>query len=651
MKTLFRSALFCNLCLGLTLSLGFTFTFTFTLNSYAKPPASYGSNVDYKAIVETIGESTDQSLAQGQVFRDKNRNGSLDKRERGIAGVLVSNGVDVVTTDDYGYYSIPAYEGMSLFITEPAGYDVPVNDMNVPQFFYHHLPNGSPPLRFGGLKPTGPLPAAINFPLIKSKYKHRFKMIVIGDTQPYSNTEISYVRDTLAKEFADMNMRDVEGLIVEGDVMGDDLGLFPRFKEIMSIAGVPQYYVGGNHDLDFDAPNDAHSFDTFKREWGPAYYSFDIGRVHFVTLDNVQYPCTNYDGEHAFCDSEATYNGVISKRQMEWLANDLAHVPMDKLVVINLHIPLVSFVDSSSNKHQTDNAADLYALLDGRPALSLSGHTHTLEHFEPGEGARPNVSGVDIPASPFPQIIAGAGCGSWWTGDFDEEGIPMSYQRLGGKRGYLVFEFNGNRFRDTFKATGMAPQKQINVGVLSPAFNHWYDELLGWLRAGAEDKPPLNINELADTRIVPRNELADTEITANVWNGSSATKVYLKLEGRKAIKMQRSEVSLDPFALKKQMYVFRYAAESNSGNQRSQGFELFGGSSNGPSSPRPSDEWQHVDNSNHLWKVALPVDLENGVHKATVTAIDKYKRKYSETVVLEVREQRPDPLFRDYVFE
>ena len=639
MKTLFTAIMLASIGTGLPLL------------THAKPFANYSHNVDYKASIETVGEAIDQNLAQGQVFRDKNRNGTLDSRERGIAGVMVSNGVDVVTTDKDGYYSLPAFEGMSLFITEPAGYDVPTDALNVPQFFYHHLPQGSPELRFGGLAPTGPLPAAINFPLIRSKYKNKFKMIVIGDTQPYSNTEISYVRDTLAKEFAEMDMSDVEGLIVEGDVMGDDLGLFPRFKEIMSMAGVPQYYVGGNHDLDFDAPSDAHSFDTFKREWGPAYYSFDIGRVHFVTLDNVQYPCSNYDGEHGFCDGGATYNGVISQQQMEWLANDLAHVPKDKLVVLSLHIPLVSFVDSSSNRHQTDNAAALYALLEGRPALSLSGHTHTLEHFEPGEGARPNVAGVDIPASPFPQVIAGAGCGSWWTGDFDEEGIPMSYQRLGGKRGYLVFEFNGNRFRDTFKATGMAPEKQINIGFLSPAFTSWYDELLAWLRGGASDKPPVNINELADTRIVTRAELPNTYLTANVWNGSSATQVYLKLPGRRSIKMQRDEASLDPFALKKQMYVFRYAAESSSGNERTQGFELFGGATNGPASPRPADEWQHTDNSNHLWKVALPADLENGVHRATVIAIDKHRRKHRETVIFEVRDERPDPLFRDYVFE
>lgn len=610
----------------------------------------YSKNIDYKATVETIGVAEDSTRVRGQVFLDENKNGVRDANEHGIAGVMVSNGIEVVKTGKRGFYRLPAYEGMTVFITEPEGYDVPVDYDNIPQFYYHHLPEGSPELRFGGLEPTGPLPKFVNFPLIKADAKDKFKMIVIGDTQPYSNTEVSYVRDSLAKEFAGMNMKEFEGLLIEGDVAGDDLGLYPRFKGIMSTAELPQYYVPGNHDLDFDAETDASSFDTFKREWGPAYYSFDIGQVHFVTLDNVQYPCENYDGEHDFCDNRADYNGVITDEQLQWLENDLAHVPKDKLVVLSMHVPLVSFVDSQSNKHQTDNAAALYDLVADRPALSLSGHTHTLEHFEPGEGDRSDIPGLDIPPTPFPQIITGAGAGSWWTGDFDEDGVPMSYQRLGAKRGFLIFEFDGNTYKDTFKATGMPKRKQINAGFLSPAFQEWYEALLVWLRDGAVGVPPVNYNELADTKIVTLDELPETQITANVWNGSSATEVIMRVDNRPAITMTRNEETLDPAALAKQMYVFRYANESTSGDVRTQGFELFQGSGQGPSSPRPQDEWTHTDNSNHLWVANLPTDLTTGAHTLTIKATDKFGRRYYETVVFEVREERPDPLFREHLF-
>jgi len=613
--------------------------------------SAIAKNIDYKTSIEVTGVATIDTVVEGRVFNDRNRNGVKDRNERGIPNVLVSNGRDVVKTNSHGKYELPAYDGMTVFITKPAGYEVPVDKDNVPQFFYHHIPDGSPELRFGGLAPTGPLPEAVNFPLLNGKKKKNFKMIVIGDTQPYSNNEVGYVRDTLAKEFAVMDMENVEGVIVEGDVLGDDLGLYPRFKEILSVANAPQYYVPGNHDIDYDAQSDTNSFDTFKLEWGPTYYSFDIGDVHFVTLDNVQYPCENYDGKHGFCDESATYNGVVNAQQMEWLKNDLALVPKDKLVVLSMHIPIISFVDPFSNQHQTDNAGDIYKLLAGRPALALSGHTHTLEHFEPGEGERSGIPGLDIPPSPFPQIITGAGCGSWWSGDFDEDGVPMSYQRLGAKRGYMVFEFNGNTYKDNFKATGEGVEKQIAVSLLSPTFKDWYGQLLAWLQAGALDKPPVNINDLDDTKIVPLSEITETSLTANVWNGSSATKVSVKIDDGKAIEMSRSETTLDAFALEKEMYVFRYAAESTSGDDRAQGFELWTGATQGPSSPRPSDEWMHTDVSSHLWEVALPTDLSIGVHTAKVVAKDRFGRNHEEAIVFEVREQRPERFFRNWIFE
>jgi hypothetical protein len=77
---------------------------------------------------------------------------------------MVSNGREVVKTDKQDFYQLPAYDGMSVFVTKPADYKVPVDEYKIPQFSYHHMPDGSPELRFGGLKATGALPEAVNFP-------------------------------------------------------------------------------------------------------------------------------------------------------------------------------------------------------------------------------------------------------------------------------------------------------------------------------------------------------------------------------------------------------------------------------------------------------------------------------------------------------
>ena len=116
---------------------------------------------------KTIPGAEHADAARGTVFLDENRNSVLDEGEAGVPGVLVSNGREVVATSEDGGYELPAYDDMNLFITKPAGHSTPISEEMVPRFYYLHKIEGSPPLRLGGIEPTGPLPEAINFPLIE----------------------------------------------------------------------------------------------------------------------------------------------------------------------------------------------------------------------------------------------------------------------------------------------------------------------------------------------------------------------------------------------------------------------------------------------------------------------------------------------------
>jgi len=606
----------------------------------------------------------------GRVFVDKNRDGRRQHREDGVRGVLVSNGREVVKTDRDGDYRLPIYDqagGTTIFITKPAGYDVPLDAQNLPQFAYHHIPAGSPPMRFGGLAPSGPLPREINFPLIRGEYKERFKAVISGDTQPYSNNEVGYVRDTLVRDVVADGTDDIEFLMIEGDIVGDDLGLYPRFKEIMSATEQPLYMVPGNHDLDFDAPSDGHSFDTFRREIGPAYYSFDQGKVHFVVIDDVRFPCTaedNADGRHAFCTGpNPAYTGAITPEHMEWLANDLAHTPSDKLIVLNMHIPLISYIDNGSSQHQVYNTADVYAMLAGRPSLVLSGHTHTLEQIRPGELFAGWQTAFTLPLgpSPIPQIVTGAACGGWWSGDFDDRGVPQSWDRVGSPRGHLVFEFDGNTYRDRFRATGKALDRQMSVSFLSPTFRAWYDALAAWLATPAATRPevtPVGINDLPDPSIVTAADLSGgTYLVANVWNGSKDSTVYVEFDGDGDMhQLERVQAGngegyvdfLDPFALERQMYVLRYAIRSDSGDPRAQGFELFRGS-RFVADPQPTSTGV-TTRSNHTWRLPMP-DLDNGSHIAKVQTVDVHGQVFEEVLAFEIADERPPAFFRSEVFE
>ncbi|HBX46931.1 MAG TPA: metallophosphoesterase, partial [Porphyromonadaceae bacterium] len=113
-------------------------------------------------------EAYSQQLAKGYVFDDANRNGKKERRERGIAGVPVSNGLDVVVTDNNGFYSLPVDNDNTLFVIKPSGYKLNVNEDFIPQFYYHYKPVGAPDnFQYSGVAPTGKLPKSIDFALYK----------------------------------------------------------------------------------------------------------------------------------------------------------------------------------------------------------------------------------------------------------------------------------------------------------------------------------------------------------------------------------------------------------------------------------------------------------------------------------------------------
>ncbi|WP_125932036.1 calcineurin-like phosphoesterase C-terminal domain-containing protein [Thiosocius teredinicola] len=647
----------------------------------------WGNDSKYIATIDVDGIGDGGKSATGYVFNDRDRDGNFDHGERGIPGVMVSNGIEVVLTDRSGRYRFDEStyrEDMNIFVSKPACFELPVDANNVPQFAYVHKEYGSAKeMVFGGLQPTGDLPKSINFPMVRGECKYKFSVAISGDPQPYSNIEVGYVRDTLAKELAERD--DIEALVVEGDVMGDDLGLMPRFINNMSIINAPQYFVVGNHDLDFDADTDSDSSDSFRRIWGPNYYSFTIGKVHFVTLDNVQYPCDSTapdgsidpEGRWDFCANGKTYNGRITEEQLKWLENDLAYVPEDHLIILNYHIPTVSFIDQYAAKHSEDTIERLYNILgyywengewtEGRPALALSGHTHTNEQFRPGEEFEGWSQASHKFPMPFPQIVAGAAAGSWWSGDFTDEQIPESYQRLGAPKGYYLLSFKGNKYKDEFKASGKAADKQMSLSFNSPDFRDWFGKIKAWYEAGAEGVPPVNTNNLGDNKMLPPTDLADTNLVINVWNGSRDSKVWVKFDDRKAVEAERTqrgegegvEESLDPFALRRQLNVLRYALKSTESDEnqlwngdlgdRSDGFELFSASMFKADSQRPSESWMWTVQSNHVWNVPVPADLEEGIHRVEVHTTDVHGNSYKESMLFEVRtpNELPDPADND----
>lgn len=632
----------------------------------ARAEAPAAADSPWFADIEVVkGKARDAKTVRGTVFDDANRNGRLDAGERGLAGVNVSNGREVVKTGADGRYVLPARTDMSVSVIQPSGWRVPTDRNFVPRFAYEHKAGGSPrKLRFGGLPDTGPLPKAINFPLSPSNIGPDFNCAVLGDVQVYSGDEIGYARDSIVRELADRKGQPPACLFALGDLVGDDLGLIPRLEEVLGTLRIPQWWVQGNHDYDSDADRDADASDTWRRTYGPATYAFEMGNVLFVGLDNVVYPCGETDnraGTRPFCVEypQKSYNGRFTDDQMAFLKALIANTDPAKLIVLGHHIPLVGFDNRKEWAHQTDNAPEVHALLAGRKALDLSGHSHTLENLAPGDSYEGWKEAVGVTSIPFRHVVAGAVAGDWWGGDFDVEGIPMSLQGDGSPRGYVDMRVNGTDYDLDYRATGEPEERAMWLSVNTPAFRDWAAKLLDWRNADRATRgrvPLLSVQDLPDEKLLTPADLGTGSwLTANVWLGDSATQVTVSIDGAAPAAMTHTQQArgepshngpehADPFALQRQLSVARTAFESGSGDAEAQGFIQGRQTRNPPAPPQP--QGSVADHSSHLWRFALPATLASGMHTAKVRVTRAQGSPASETLIFEVRAERPARTFR-----
>jgi hypothetical protein len=175
--------------------------------------------------------------------------------------------------------------------------------------------------------------------------------------------------------------------------------------------------------------------------YGPPYYSFDYGKVHFIVLDDVE-----WIGKTA--EARGRYIGGLNNDQLLFIKNDLDLVPEEQLVVLLMHIPLTD----------VGNRQEVYRLIENRPfTLSISGHTHYQEHrFISGDdgwrGAKPHHHMVNVTVS-----------GSWWRGALDERGIPHAMMNDGAPNGYSLITFDGHTYDITYKAASKPADYQMSI--------------------------------------------------------------------------------------------------------------------------------------------------------------------------------------------
>lgn len=345
------------------------------------------------------------------VYRDANGNGHREAGEAGLPGVRVSDGRTFATTDADGRARLarsPA--GGTLFVVKPPGSAFARRADGLPDFWRR---SGDGKEGDGSCGAIGLSP--------RRDAENGLQVVVFADPQPKSAIDVGYydrdiVDSALASGAGAMDL----GLSL-GDIVDDDLSLYPLVNRATARLGLPWLHAAGNHDLDAAAASDEASLQTFRSVFGPDTLAWEEPEASFVVLDDVIARPGETPG----------YVGGLRPSQFEFLEAYLATARRERLLVLALHVPL--FEAPGRDTFRDADRARLFALLRDFPhVLVLSGHRHAQRHFF--HGADSGWQG----AKPLHEYGVGAASGAYWSGRKDAEGIPDATMADGTPNGYVT---------------------------------------------------------------------------------------------------------------------------------------------------------------------------------------------------------------------
>lgn len=213
----------------------------------------------------------------------------------------------------------------------------------------------------------------------------------------------------------------------------------------LSAINVPMYYIPGNHDSDYSGNTQEKIRAAWYDKFGPAYYSFSYGPVHFIALDNIKWIV---NGNKPF------YRTGLGEDQMQFLKNEIERLDKNKLLILLSHIP----IDRSTAWYDEAEKLAFFELIATHPnIISLSAHSHRhFHHFIY------NIPGFTVD-KPLHIISIGTSCGSLWTGVPDEYGIPHAMMSDGTPNCYTILHINKNDWKLSWKASRRPSDFQMHI--------------------------------------------------------------------------------------------------------------------------------------------------------------------------------------------
>lgn len=371
--------------------------------------------------------------------------GQVSAKGVGIADVVVSDGVVVTKTNADGIYQLKSQKTHGyVFISVPSGYEA--------------ISNGVLPRMHRMLSSASGVPERADFALVEAPGQENATILLMGDIHLARRTND---RAQFASFAADVNayLAAHKGEKIYGLTLGDmtwdlywktnNYSFREYLQEMGTIRDLTIWQTIGNHDHSMYYPGDVKTVEDYTRDILPNYYSFNVGGVHFIVLDNVE--CTNSvrttDGKGNPC-YERSYTENIVAEQMGWLREDLRNVPATTPIVVTMHIPMFnpggSFRMGSALSAQFESALSAYQTVH-----LFTGHTHTVYNND-----KPQSSNIF-------EHTSGAVCGTWWWSGYETPGVHIGQD--GSPGGYAVLKLNNGDFSWQFKATGSDTDYQFRT--------------------------------------------------------------------------------------------------------------------------------------------------------------------------------------------
>lgn len=379
--------------------------------------------------------------------------GVVESEEGPLAGVVVSDGVECTVTDADGIYQLASKkENGYVFVSIPSGYEP--DRKGVFPDHYRSLIGGAAPENH-----------SFKF---KKADQTNYRLIFMGDMHVANRS----VNNDLAQFKAVSNDINNYAKSLSGKVYGITLGdmtwdlywysskynLADYAKTINEqIPSIPIYHTIGNHDNDMNGAGlfgGSGAKNPFCVNIAPPYYSFNIGGVHYVVLDNINTSKYVLNGGENNRGDDIMECGKLYDPQLAWIAKDLQYVDKSTPIVVTMHVPVHDWSQNASGFSKTMADADkVLSAFEGYNVHYVTGHTHRSYNVVPEDAV---TAGRNI----YEHNLSALCSDWWWSGNL----TPGFLQSTDGTpAGYGVWEVSGNQMKWIYKCAGKPESFQFRA--------------------------------------------------------------------------------------------------------------------------------------------------------------------------------------------